>query len=75
MAWLFLFVNLAKVPFSLALGLISVQSFTLNLLLLPAVAAGLMAGRFFIERLPQRLFMWIILTFAAVSAVKLILFS
>jgi hypothetical protein len=75
MAWLFLFVNLAKVPFSLALGLISVESFTLNLILLPAVAAGLLAGRLFIERLPQRLFMWIILSFAAISAVKLIWFT
>jgi uncharacterized membrane protein YfcA len=75
MAWLFLFVNLAKVPFSLALGLISGESFTLNLILLPAVVTGLLAGRFFIERLPQRLFMWIILSFAAISAVKLIWFS
>jgi uncharacterized membrane protein YfcA len=75
MAWLFLFVNLAKVPFSMALGLISVESFTLNLVLLPAVAAGLLAGRYFIERLPQRLFMWIILSFAAISAMKLIWFS
>jgi uncharacterized membrane protein YfcA len=65
MAWLFLFVNLAKVPFSLAL----------NLILLPAVATGLLAGRLFIERLPQRLFMWIILSFAAISAVKLIWFT
>jgi uncharacterized membrane protein YfcA len=75
MAWLFLFVNLAKVPFSLALGLISVESFSLNLILLPAVAAGLLAGRSLIERLPQRLFMCIILSFAAASAVKLIWFS
>jgi uncharacterized protein len=74
-AWLFLFVNLAKVPFSLSLGLITVQSFTLNLALLPAVAAGLLCGRRFIERLPQRPFMIIVLTFAAVSAVKLIWFS
>jgi uncharacterized membrane protein YfcA len=75
MAWLFLFVNLVKVPFSLALGLISGESFALNLMLLPAVAAGLLTGRCFINRLPQRPFMWIIVSFAAISAVKLIWFS
>src|SRR5687767_4607447 len=69
MAWLFLMVNLAKVPFSLALGLMSVPSLLLNVALLPAVVAGLFAGRWFIERLPQRPFMWIVMTFAALSAV------
>ena len=72
MAWLFLFVNLAKVPFSLALGLMNAQSLLLNVILMPAVVAGLLAGRWFIERLPQRPFMWIVMTFAALSAVKLI---
>ncbi len=75
MAWLFLFVNLAKVPFSLGLGLITGGSFSLNLVLLPSVVAGLVAGRYFIERLPQRGFTWIIVGFATVSAVKLIWFS
>jgi len=72
MAWLFLFVNLAKVPFSLGLGLMSAESILLNAALLPAVVAGLGAGRWFIERLPQRPFMWIVMTFAALSALKLI---
>jgi uncharacterized membrane protein YfcA len=75
MAWLFLFVNLSKVPFSLALGLITPGSFALNVLLIPAVIAGLLIGRRCIERLPQKLFMWIILSFAALSAGKLIWFS
>ena len=74
MAWLFLIVNLAKVPFSLALGLISVQSFSLNVVLLPAVIAGLLMGRKFITWLPQRPFMWAVLGIAAASAIKLICF-
>lgn len=74
-AWLFLFVNLSKVPFSLGLGLITVQSFSLNLVLLPVVAAGLLCGRKFIERLPQRPFLIMVLGFAAISAVKLIWYS
>lgn len=75
MAWLFLLVNISKVPFSLALGLISVESLTLNLVLMPAVVAGLVIGRRFIEYLPQKPFTWIILSLAAASAVKLIWFS
>lgn len=75
MAWLFLFVNLSKVPFSIALGLISVQSFTLNIVLLPAVIAGLFVGRRFITWLPQGPFMWTVLGIAVASAVKLIWFS
>jgi len=75
MAWLFLFVNLSKAPFSLALGLISPASFTLNLLLLPAVVVGLLVGRKLIHRIPQAPFLVIVLGFAAVSAVKLIWFS
>lgn len=74
-AWLFLFVNLAKVPFSLALGLITGPSFALNLVLIPAVVAGLIIGRRVIENLPQKPFMWIVLSFAFISAVKLIWFS
>ena len=74
MAWLFLFVNLSKVPFSLALGLISVESFALNVVLLPAVVAGLLLGRKFIERLPQGPFTWLVLGLAGASAVKLIWF-
>lgn len=75
MAWLFLFVNLSKVPFSLGLGLISVSSFSLNLVLLPAVVAGLLIGRKCVERIPQKPFMILVLGFAAFSAVKLICFS
>lgn len=75
MAWLFLFVNLAKVPFSIALGLISVQSFSLNVVLLPAVVAGLFMGRKLITWLPQRPWMWAVLTIATASAVKLVWFS
>lgn len=75
MAWLFLFVNLSKVPFSLALGLINGQSLLLNAALVPAVVVGLFAGRWFIERLPQRPFMWLVMSFATLSAVKLIWWS
>lgn len=75
MAWLFLFVNLSKVPFSLAMGFINVESFTLNVVLLPAVAAGMLLGRKFIARIPQGPFTSMVLSIAAACAVKLIWFS
>ena len=73
MAWLFLMVNLVKVPFSLHLGLISGGSLTLNLLLVPAVLTGLFLGRIMVHRLPQGPFQIIILTLAGLAALRLLL--
>ena len=75
MAWLFLIVNLVKVPFSLHLGLISGGSLTLNLLLLPTVCAGLWLGKTIVHRLPQKPFQFIVLTLAAIAALRLLLTS
>jgi len=71
-ALFFFIVNLSKVPLSAGLGLIGPQTLSLNLLLLPAVFAGIALGRWMTHRVPQRLFDWILLTFAAVAALRLI---
>jgi uncharacterized membrane protein YfcA len=71
-AWFFLIVNLFKVPFSLGLGLIRGPTLLLNLLLAPAIAAGLISGRWLTSRLPQRLFDIILLLLAAAAALRLI---
>lgn len=75
MAWLFLIVNLVKVPFSLHLGLISPGSLTLNALLFPLVAAGLLFGRALVLRVPRKPFQFLVLGLAALSAFRLIAFS
>ena len=75
MAWLFLIVNLVKVPFSLHLGLISGGSLTLNLLLVPTVLTGLFLGRAMVHRLPQRPFQIIILALAGLAALRLLLIA
>jgi uncharacterized membrane protein YfcA len=72
LAWFFFLINLFKVPFSMALGVIHGSSVTLNLLLAPAVLIGLLGGRWLITRIPQRLFDSIMLLFAATAAVRLI---
>lgn len=71
-AWYFFIVNSFKVPFSVALGLIHRETLLLNLVLIPAVALGLLAGRWLVKRIPQRLFDGLLLAFAAVAALRLI---
>jgi uncharacterized protein len=72
MAWLFLFVNLFKVPFGVQLGLINVGSLALNACLIPAVLAGLWTGKQLVDKVPQRSFQNIVLGLAAVSAIWLL---
>jgi uncharacterized membrane protein YfcA len=72
MAWLFLFVNFAKVPLSLNLGLINGGSLALNLCQAPAVVLGLIAGKQLVARIPQRIFQYVILVLAGLSAIFLL---
>lgn len=73
MAWLFLFVNIAKVPLSLNLGLINGGSLALNLCQAPSVILGLWTGKKLVARIPQQAFQWIILAMAGASAIWLML--
>ncbi len=72
-AWFFLVVNLSKVPFSVQLGLMTGASLKFDLLLLPAVVAGGIAGRLLLRSVPQRLFEWITIGMATAAAIRLIL--
>jgi hypothetical protein len=71
-AWFYLVVNLSKVPFSIHLGLMTPESLKFDLLLLPAVAVGAVAGRLLLRRVPQRLFEWITILLATAAALRLI---
>jgi len=71
-AWFFLIVNLIKLPLSAALGLIRVDTLTLNLVLLPAIFTGIALGRWLTRRVPQHLFDGLLLAFAAVAAMRLV---
>ncbi len=55
-AWFFFVVNVAKVPFSVGLGLISWQSLAMDALLIPAMIAGGLVGLAVIRRIDQRQF-------------------
>jgi uncharacterized membrane protein YfcA len=71
-AWFFFLVNAFKVPFSAGLGLIHPGTLLFNLVLSPAVVAGFLIGGWLIRRVPQRLFDGVLMTFAAVAALRLI---
>jgi uncharacterized protein len=71
-AWFFLLVNAFKVPFSVALGLIRGQTLLLNAALIPAIAVGLLGGRWLIRHVPQRIFDGLLLAFAGVAALRLV---
>jgi uncharacterized membrane protein YfcA len=73
MAWLFLIVNVLKVPLSMQQGLITTSSLSLNAILLPAVISGFFIGRAVVDRLPQKPFERVILALTVASAVRLVL--
>jgi hypothetical protein len=72
-AWFFFAVNLAKVPFSLSLGLISAASLRLDLVLAPAVLVGALLGRRVATVIKQSLFDRLILVLTVISATYLLL--
>lgn len=71
-AWFFLLLNLYKIPFSVSLGLIRLDTLTLNAVLAPAIVAGLFSGRWLIHRIPQRLFDGLVLAFSSIAALRLV---
>lgn len=71
-AWFFFIINAFKVPFSAGLGLIRPDTLLLNAALAPIVVAGVFGGRWLVYRLPQRVFDYLLLGFAAMAALRLI---
>ena len=72
-AWFYLFVNIIKVPFYIHLGMITANSFSVNLLAIPAVAIGAFIGIKVLPFIPQQMFKWIILALGSLGAMKLII--
>ena len=72
-AWFFFIVNMIKVPFSASLGLINTSSLTLNLLLVPGIVAGVAGGRFFLGKINQQVFEWLMIVFSLAGGLRLIL--
>ena len=71
-AWFFFAVNWLKVPFSANLDLITRDSVRLDLMMLPLIAAGSIAGILFLRRIPQKVFNSVVQVLAAAAAIKLL---
>ncbi len=72
-AWYFFILNLIKVPFSINLGLINLDSLRQSLFLAPFAMAGAVTGRLIIRFIDQRIFEWLALGLAAVAGARLLL--
>ena len=72
-AWFFAIVNLAKVPFSIGLGLITVPGLLVDLVLVPLVVGGALFGRWLAGRLDQVVFERLVITFTVIGAVYLLI--
>ena len=71
-AWFFFVINWLKVPFSANLELMTAESVKLDLMMLPFIAAGAIAGIFFLKRIPQKGFTAIVRILTAAAAIKLL---
>lgn len=79
-AWFYFAVNLAKIPFYLALGaftaggaFFTVESLLWDLALVPAILVGVYAGRALFRHIPQQTFVILVLVLSAAGGVKLLL--
>jgi uncharacterized membrane protein YfcA len=73
-SWFFLVLNLAKIPFSLGLGLITTQSLILDLTYLPVILAGAVVGNRVLKFINIGLFKTLIRMAVLFSAVRLVIF-
>lgn len=71
-AWLFLILNISKLPFSYGLGLIDLQTLSVDIALSPAIPLGMITGRWLVHRVSQKVFDSFLLAFTAVAAARLI---
>ena len=70
-AWLFLVLNVIKLPLSFQLGLITPSTLAIDFTFAPAIPLGMLAGRWLVTRVSQRWFNSILLAFTAVAAARL----
>ncbi len=68
----FLLINLIKLPLSGGIGIVTWESLWLDLSLAPGILAGVLVGRKAIQYVPQRVFAWMILSFALLASCRLL---
>lgn len=73
-SWLFLIINISKLPTLYVLGLLNQTTFVTGLYCLPGLAIGAGAGYWLLRRLNLSQFKWLIRGMAALAALKLLLY-
>ena len=71
-AWYFLIINASKLPIFYHLNMITPATLHFDLLLLPAVAVGGIAGRAALHYIPDKVFQNLVMSLAAAAAIKLL---
>ena len=71
-AWTFTFINLTKVPFYVATGLIRTDVLLFDLLLIWLIPIGSYAGKWFAGRVSERMFNRVICVLTLISGLQLI---
>lgn len=78
-AWLYFTVNVAKIPFYLALGIWTAggafftwDSLRYDLLMVPAIVLGVYSGRAVFRHIPQQAFLVVVLVLSAAGAARLL---
>ena len=70
----FLVINLLKLPLSAGLNLITPEGLLTNLILAPAIAAGVFGGHRLIKVISQKVFEMTVIAFAVVAGIRLCFF-
>ncbi len=72
-AWLFAMMNVAKLPVSIGLGILTPETFVLDLVLAPAVVFGALLGWWIANRIRQSIFDWAVIIATIAGAIYLLL--
>lgn len=80
-AWFFFIVNVSKMPILFYLSglqsdnpIITLSSLSFTVYAVPVIVAGVFAGKWILPRIPQKIFNDVALGFAAIAAIKLLVF-
>jgi uncharacterized protein len=68
----FLAINLIKVPLNARLALITPDTLMENLRLLPAVAVGILGGKWLVQRVPQAAYECLLVLFATIAGLRMV---
>lgn len=71
-AWTFTLINLTKLPFYVAAGLVDSQVLLFDLALVPLIPLGSWMGHWMHHRVPERPFNWLVLALTLIAALQLV---